>query len=109
MSRTLDHAFRPYKGFGLGLRLCLTNDALELRRFGALVRRVPLSAVENVTLAPNTQSARNIRVHVRNEEDIQGHVAAVSLWKFALRDRLGLELIEAPSLSDARTPRRRAA
>lgn len=94
MPHTLDNRFRPSTGARLGLRLCLTPDAVELRRFGVVVRRVLLGDIEDVTLSRNSASERNIALHVRGGDDIVGHVEAVSLWKFALRDRLGLELME---------------
>ncbi len=91
MSPALRNAFEPISGWKLGLSLSLYDDRLELHRFGFRVRCVLLADVEDVFVSASSEDPRNLRIRVRGGRAIEGHVKAVSLWKFALRERLGLE------------------
>ncbi len=90
MSFVLRNAFAPSSGLALGLRLVLFEDRIELRRFGFCVRTATLDEIEDVFIAASSTDRRNIRIRVRGQKAIDGNVEAVSLWKFALRDRLDL-------------------
>ena len=90
MSSVLRNAFAPSSGLAFGLRLVLLEDRVELRRFGICIRSVMLDEIEDVFIAAAPTDPRNIRLRVRGQKAIDGHVEAVSLWKFALRERLDL-------------------
>ena len=105
MSPALHNAFEPVSGWKFGLRLSLYDDRLELRRFGIRVRCVRLSDVEDVFVSATSEDPRNLRIRVRDGRSIEGHIEAVSLWKFALRERLGLTEL-APPVPQALAPSR---
>lgn len=97
MKSVLSSAFTPAGRYSFGHRLVLHEDRVEVRRFGLLRRRIPLSSITNVFVAADSHQDINFRLSLRDEPALEGHLAALAMWKYALIERLGAAL-EAPPM-----------
>ena len=92
----LNHPFKPRKGSGVFTRLRLYADRVEVRRLGLTLRTIPLADVEDVYVSSVSDDPVNLRLQLRGGASLAGHVSAVALWKFKLRELLGLTEVTAP-------------
>lgn len=106
MKPVLSSPFSPAAHYGLGHRLVLHEDRVELRRFGMLRRSIPLSSITHVFVAADSHQDENFRLSMQDTSTLEGHLEALTLWKYALAERLGaiLEAPPMPNYNDSALP-----
>jgi hypothetical protein len=81
--------FVPQEGLRWLTRLTLYSDRIVVHRLGVQQRVIRIADVEDVAVSSWADEAINIRIQVRGEAPLVGHVDAVLAWKYRLMELMG--------------------